>query len=183
MVKTLTRSVLVMAITIFAVSCFGRMRYGSWTGTQQVLVGNAFVVAREQIDCGEIPPGSEAVAVFDLRNVHRVPIRIVGLESPCDCTTAGVLPLTISPGGSARLPVVVHVDSEAKAGSREFVVKPLLDVPSPPIPLRVVFRVQSQVNWAFATPKSDEVVHASLVQDAAIDFHRCSGHRGHADVA
>ena len=56
-------------------------------------------------DWGSVPKGDLAVADLAVRNIGEAPLTVQGVSTSCGCTTATLSPMTIPPGGEARLHV------------------------------------------------------------------------------
>lgn len=56
-------------------------------------------------DFGTIVKGDLAVADLPVRNLGRGPLTVQAVSTSCGCTTASLTPMTIPPGGEARLHV------------------------------------------------------------------------------
>jgi len=65
---------------------------------------------------GVAAPGDVVVVSFKLTNGTQNPVRIVGCEAMCGCTTADDLPFLLAPNESRDLSFSVHCPPEARPG-------------------------------------------------------------------
>lgn len=102
------------AVVISGVMC-AASALGLLVGNDSLIqTGNASTVSRfapaasatpQEIDFGEIEPGSRHSAVVTIRNDGRIPFRIGNIMSGCGCTVAKAPVHSIEPGMSVELPV------------------------------------------------------------------------------
>jgi hypothetical protein len=71
------------------------------------------VVKPEYVDFGTGKPGESLEAVVEVHNWSDRPVRIYGGTSDCSCVATKGLPVTIPPGESRQIPVILRVPRSA----------------------------------------------------------------------
>lgn len=87
----------------------GAWVYGSPEAALARLRGEAIAVKPEFVDCGSGKPGEYLEAGIEVYNWSDRPVRLYGGTSDCSCVATKGLPLTIPPGESRPIPVIVKV--------------------------------------------------------------------------
>lgn len=91
----------------------GAWVYGSPAAVLARLRGELVVVRPEYVDFGTGKPGERIEAVIEVHNWSENSVWIYGGTSDCSCVATKGLPVTISPGESRRIPVILKVPRSA----------------------------------------------------------------------
>jgi len=91
-------------------------------------------------DLGELMPEQVLELAFELTNLQKVPVRIVGADCACPRLCPKDMPFTIPPGGSAPFKVTFQAPDSAREFKESFNV--FVDGPGEPIHLTVFGRMQ-----------------------------------------
>jgi len=86
-------------------------RYGSISTAIQVLQGQALTVDKVTKSFGVVAPGEQADVSFLLTNHNRVPVRIVGSRTVCDCIARDDRPFVLEPGESRPYDITIDLPS------------------------------------------------------------------------
>ena len=91
-------------------------------------------------DLGELKQLQELELAFELTNLEKVPVRVVGADCACPGLCAKDIPFTIPPGGTAPFKVTFRAPDSAREFKESFNV--FVDGPGEPIQLTVFGRTQ-----------------------------------------
>lgn len=114
--------VLGVCAILACLTSIGAWVYGSPEVALARLRGESMVVKPEFVDCGAGKPGDKLEAVMELYNWSDNPIRIYGGTSDCSCIATKDLPVTIPPGESRSIPVIVRVPKSAPGAFTRYVL-------------------------------------------------------------
>ncbi|MBI1900063.1 MAG: hypothetical protein HYS13_02965 [Planctomycetia bacterium] len=103
------------------------------------LRGESVVVDPPAARLGDVRPDEHRPFAVTVSNLTARPMRLVGCTSNCSCRIVSPLPVTVPPGGSARLELVAVCPSLPGAFERKFVV--FTDASPQTVAGRVVGRV------------------------------------------
>ena len=139
MKKYLVGSALSFAAILAGLALGSLWQFGSVGNGLAYLRGERLVVDGPVQDLGEVQPGQLYPLQFRFWNLSSRPVRLVGFQSSCGCTTPSRLPLVIAPSSSEDLSVAYKPSSEPGAQSVD--VRVYTDSPSRP---EIGFRLKAQ---------------------------------------
>lgn len=109
--KTVSLAVLASSV-VFGASW---ATFGSRRLAVGYLVGRQLVLEPDSIELGTVSVGEDRRASFRVTNVGRSPVTIVGGTTSCACTTVERLPMTVAPGQTRSLDLLVWVSPTTPA--------------------------------------------------------------------
>jgi hypothetical protein len=105
-----TASLLAVALLYLGTAC---QREGSRPGAAVTAPAAPPVIKvtgdRGEADLGRVAPGSAQTVIFEIVNSSAQPLKLVRVQSTCDCTRVRQSPDQIPAGASARVEVVFEV--------------------------------------------------------------------------
>jgi hypothetical protein len=102
------------AALLVGLATVATLAYGSPAAALARLRGESLTVADPYLDFGTGKPGNKLEATATIRNWSDRPVRLIGGTSDCSCTALADLPLTVEPGGFARLQIQLNVPVTAQ---------------------------------------------------------------------
>lgn len=96
-----------MAVLLALGVGWARYRFGSIVLTLAYIKGERLFVANPSLSLGLVEADRIYHVDFQLVNYTRRPVRVVGFATSCGCTTAQVLPVTISPSTTLSFPLEI----------------------------------------------------------------------------
>jgi hypothetical protein len=133
-----------LAIILAGFTSFGIARFGSVDAALARLKGEPLDVTPPVLDFGVGKSGEQLTAIVTVRNWTTEPVRLIGGTSDCVCVTTLDLPMSIEPGGTAHVTVVLRVPKSDRGRLRRFVTL-LTDSPAQPT-------IKILVEWSNENP-------------------------------
>ena len=99
------------ALLVLAVVGWSILHFGSIEAAISVARGDQLTLTSQTLSLGRVAAGATVVSVLQVRNNTDEFVQIAMVSSSCNCTELPDLPVTISPGGTASIPIVVTTSS------------------------------------------------------------------------